>query len=141
MISTRTDIINFLISKYNFVTYLEIGISGLDNFNKIKIAKKTGVDPGPFVAQYKNTADITFVQKTSDDFFSKLDPKIKFDIIFIDGLHLKDQYLRDVINSLNHLSNNGIIVSHDCNPPAKQCQVDHILKELGMGLFGKVGPN
>ena len=37
--------------------------------------------------------------------------------MFIDGLHTYDQSLRDVINALGDLNENGIIVIHDCNPP------------------------
>ena len=40
----------------------------------------------------------------------------KFDIIFIDGLHQYEQVLRDVKNSLNCLTKNGIILLHDCLP-------------------------
>ena len=40
----------------------------------------------------------------------------KYDIIFIDGLHHDYQVIRDIENSLNHLSDNGVIVCHDCLP-------------------------
>ena len=60
---------------------------------------------------------------TSDDFFSKLEqglldksPDYKWDLIFIDGLHLSYQVEKDVLNSLNHLSEGGVIVLHDCDP-------------------------
>lgn len=62
---------------------------------------------------------------TSDDFFKQikngsiLSEDIKFDVIFIDGLHLAEQVERDIKNSLNHIKNDGFIVLHDCNPPTE----------------------
>ena len=61
----------------------------------------------------------------SDDFFELLGngkiliKDIKFDVIFIDGLHLAEQVERDIDNSLNILKNDGFIVLHDCNPPTE----------------------
>ena len=36
--------------------------------------------------------------------------------MFIDGLHHSSQVDKDIANSLNHLTPNGTIVLHDCNP-------------------------
>jgi hypothetical protein len=47
---------------------------------------------------------------------------VKFDIIFIDGLHHNNQVLKDIENSLNHLSENGTIVCHDCLPTTELMQ-------------------
>ena len=38
-------------------------------------------------------------------------------LIFIDGLHLAQQAIKDVYNSLDHLNDGGFILMHDCNPP------------------------
>ena len=46
-----------------------------------------------------------------------LPPTYKWNVIFIDGWHISNQVERDIINSLNHLSDDGYIVLHDCNPP------------------------
>jgi hypothetical protein len=77
-----------------------------------------GVDPG--LEYPKNPVRY---QMTSDDFFHKLesnqldlDPGFRWDVIFIDGLHISTQVLRDVENSLYHLNPNGYILLHDCNP-------------------------
>ena len=75
----RHSFINKAISKYKNCKYLEIGVSGSnDVFNSIplKMSDKFGVDPeqgGNF-------------RMTSDDFFKKYN-NLKFDVIFIDGLH------------------------------------------------------
>jgi hypothetical protein len=106
----RIDIINSLIEKNGYKTYLEIGVRNPDDcFNHIKCDNKTSVDPGyefDCVVDYK---------MTSDDFFNQ--NNIKYDIIFIDGNHIDEQVERDINNSLMFLTPNGSIVLHDCNPP------------------------
>ena len=110
---SRTEIINYLIKKYSYKTYLEIGVRDpKTNFDKIKINFKDGIDPNWLDTPIDGNQHI----QESDDYFSSLDKTIKFDIIFIDGLHLEDQVDKDINSSLNHLSENGAIIIHDCNP-------------------------
>lgn len=101
---TRTDIINFLIRKFNYKTYCEIGCDNDWNFKNIIIDKKKGIDP--------NRGGT--LRMTSDDFF-KQNAEF-YNIFFVDGLHHAEQVYRDVVNSLNFLEDGGIIVLHDCNP-------------------------
>ena len=116
----RTDVINFILSKFDEpTTYLEIGVRNPnDNFRKINATKKYSVDPG-----YENAENDVDFKMTSDEFFTHLKnskvlhPDIKFDVIFIDGSHLADQVDRDIENSLTYLKNDGYIIMHDCNPP------------------------
>ena len=54
-----------------------------------------------------------------------------FDIIFIDGLHLEKQVDKDIQNSLDCLSENGIIVLHDCNPPTSHMARETYRTEYG----------
>jgi len=111
----RWDIINILIKKNNYKSYLEVGTQDPNsNFNKIEIENKVSVDPFP-------RGEVTFVG-TSDEYFQSILENEKFDIIFIDGLHHDDQVLRDIENSLNHLSDSGIIVCHDCLPTSEHMQ-------------------
>ena len=62
---------------------------------------------------------------TSDGFFEKLSrgeilsQETRFDVIFIDGLHLAEQVDRDIRNALQFLKEDGFIVLHDCNPPTE----------------------
>jgi hypothetical protein len=118
----RSEILNYLISMLKRETvYLEIGVRNPDdNFNKIKASKKYSVDPG---LEFKsNPVDFKL---TSDDFFSKLrqneilDETIRFDVIFIDGLHLAEQVDCDIINALDFIKEDGFVVLHDCNPPTE----------------------
>ena len=54
------------------------------------------------------------MRKTSDDFFEE--NVEKFDLIFIDGLHVYEQVKKDIINSINFLNREGVILVHDCLP-------------------------
>ena len=107
----RWDIMNLIINKFNYQTYLEIGVHAGITFGAVQAKTKHGVDPDLKSAATHKIA--------SDDFFKQLGPKDKYDIIFIDGLHEKTQVLRDFDNSLKHLSENGTIIFHDCNPLLK----------------------
>ena len=112
---TRTQILNIFIKKYNYKTYLEIGVNTSDqpgyNWENVNIELKHGVDPA---------VDTTYKME-SDEFFAH-HIKMKYDIIFIDGLHIFEQAHRDIINGLNYLSENGTIVVHDCNPTSEITQ-------------------
>ena len=101
---TRQFIVQDVINKKNYKSYLEIGCFDNELFNNIKCDKKVGVDP------YTGGT----IRKTSDKFFEE--NKDKFDCIFIDGLHNYLQVKKDINNSLNFLNHNGIILLHDCLP-------------------------
>jgi hypothetical protein len=110
----RFEIINQLISKYKFINYLEIGVFKGENIQKIIAPHKDGVDPTTELGS--SIPEINYPM-TSDAFFDLVrGHDIKYDIIFIDGLHHSDQVDKDISNALNHLVDNGIIVLHDCNP-------------------------
>lgn len=100
----RYSILNHIIEKKKYDSYLEIGCFKDENFNKIKINNKVGVDP----------VSGGTVRETSDIFFSK--NQNFFDIIFIDGLHTYEQVRKDIYNSLKFLNNKGVILLHDCLP-------------------------
>jgi hypothetical protein len=111
----RTDVINALITKYGYTSYLEVGTQDpASNFEKINAEYKVSIDPFP-------RGIVTFTG-TSDEYFESIAEDVKYDIIFIDGLHHSDQVLKDIKNSLNHLSENGSIVCHDCLPSNERMQ-------------------
>lgn len=109
----RTDIINRLIRKSRYDTYLEIGVNNPRvNYDKINCKHKTGVDPSP--------KSDKIIGKTSDEFFK--DNTEKFDIVFIDGLHHAEQVYKDIVNALSVLNEGGVIVCHDMNPEKEEIQ-------------------
>lgn len=112
---TRTQLIQSLISRFKYKTYLEIGCANDHNFNQIIIENKIGVDPGMGGTH----------RMTSDSFFEQNDKM--FDIIFIDGLHVSDQVDKDINNSLKFLNHNGTIVMHDCNPVVEEAQRQYVV--------------
>lgn len=119
----RSEIINFLIQQTEGVNYLEIGVRDPSaNFEKISCQNKFSVDPGVEFksnpVDFKLTSDV-FFEKLAKNELETLKNNIKFDVIFVDGLHLSEQVERDIQNSLQFISDNGFIVLHDCNPPTE----------------------
>tara|TARA_A100001234_G_C12614908_1_gene381182 strand:+ start:52 stop:729 length:678 start_codon:yes stop_codon:yes gene_type:complete len=106
----RWDLINYLIEKYHYEDYLEIGCDKNQLFSRVNIKNKIGVDP-------HSGGNI---RKTSDEFFLTNDKA--FDLVFIDGLHNYQQVKKDIINSLNCLKNNGVVLIHDCLPDSMSKQ-------------------
>lgn len=100
---TRLDLIQYLINKNNYKSYLEIGCDTDQIFSKINISK-IGVDPVSG-GNYRGTSDQFFEQN-----------KAFFDCIFIDGLHEYNQVIKDIKNSLSFLNKDGCIILHDCLP-------------------------
>lgn len=124
MITHHTNLLNYLIERYNLKSYLEVGVQNpANNFHKINCDLKIGVDPciekyhgfrwgstNQFWALFPDESDTWFKrnQEGSDT--------TMFDICFIDGLHHADQVQRDFENSLKCLNDGGFIVIHDTCP-------------------------
>ena len=101
---SRVEIIQKIIKKQSYKSYLEIGCDNDENFSKISLNNKVGVDP------LKGGT----LRMTSDEFFKN--NKDYFDIIFLDGLHTYEQTIKDIDNSLKVLNDKGVIIIHDCLP-------------------------
>jgi hypothetical protein len=114
---TRTQLLQSLIKQFNYSSYLEIGCANDWNFNQIPAKIKVGVEPHP---HHGGTHKMT-----SDEFFKTNDQK--FDLIFIDGLHISDQVDKDIENSLKFLNDNGTIVMHDCSPAVEEAQRQYVV--------------
>lgn len=122
----RTEVIQQIINKKMARSYLEIGVYNGKNFFPIKAWRKIAVDPLFQIEGkkrlkwlFKNFYNIgaKYHETTSDNYFANATGTKPFDVIFIDGLHTYAQSLKDVINSLNILADNGVIIMHDCSPP------------------------
>lgn len=129
----RKKIIQTLMKQKKLSKYLEIGVFSGHIFFWIKSKFKIGVDPDFKFNQFKKSAKLLlnpfnffnqYFEKTSDDFFKENAPEIfsgaKLEIALIDGMHEYWFALRDVENTLQYLSENGVIILHDCNPQKKQ---------------------
>ena len=103
-------LINDLISDLNYKSYLELGVSVGESWKLISCENKIGVDNNINVAN----EFVGVVHSTTDDYF--LNNKDKFDLIYIDALHEKNQVYKDFKNSFDALNDSGVIIFHDINP-------------------------
>ena len=101
---SRIEIIKKIIKLKNCKSYLEIGCDQDENFSQINLKGKIGVDPKSGGTH----------RMTSDQFFKN--NKLKFDLIFLDGLHTYEQTIKDIKNSIEAINSNGLILIHDCLP-------------------------
>jgi hypothetical protein len=107
----RGEVFNKIIKDVGYFSYLELGVSSGDCCWKLVESKnKTGVDSNP------NLNIPGVICSTTDDFFKTLNEDVKFDLIFIDAYHEKNQVFRDFSNSIKHLTENGIVILHDIYP-------------------------
>lgn len=129
----RYQLINALIKTYDYKSYLEIGLNNpSENYIKINCLNKESIDPyfdeeDLICADIRNeyiydeiNRNLTY-RMTSDEFFEQ--NTNKYDIIFIDGLHTKEQVSKDIVNSLKILNKGGKIVVHDCLPRTEESQL------------------
>lgn len=106
--------INNLIKDLNYKSYLELGVAAGESWHQIECEKKIGVDSNPDVRLSG------VVLCTTDQYFDHfIDENVKFDLIFIDAYHEKNQVKTDFYNSWKHLNPGGMILMHDVNPPTK----------------------
>ena len=126
-LTTRTELLNCLVSRDELDRYLEIGVDDHGNFRSVIAPVRHGVDP----------RGATF-SMTSDEFFASGRGCPEYDLVFIDGLHEQDQVLRDIENALDRLSARGRIVLHDANPPTAWHQRPHAEYQPGEPWNGTV---
>ena len=119
-LKTRTDLCNHLVTSNGYRRYLEIGVRDpRDNFAKVEVDEKHGVDPDPRrPVTFPMTSDAFFAQRAASD------DRTPYDLVLIDGLHVADQVERDVIGSLDLLAPGGTVVVHDCNPLNEKSAAD-----------------
>ena len=93
----RWDLMNYLIEKYKLVNYLEIGVNDGLCIRQIKAEHKDGVDPYPGSEIGGAIVPEINYPISSDDFFLLLKGHdVKYDMIFIDGLHHADQVDKEI---------------------------------------------
>jgi predicted O-methyltransferase YrrM len=151
------DLINYVIDDYKSnITMIEIGsYTGESTMLFAKKFKKViSVDPfinnydlNDIACKYMNFEDvynfflkniskysnIEHIRKTSDDAISDLEP-IKFDLVYIDGLHTYEQVKRDIENYLPLIKKGGYISGHDYHP-VWQGVIDAIHEKIGKPDF------
>lgn len=132
-------------------TYLEIGCNRGWLTGRIAplVKHAVGVDIKFFDEWLAIDANnVIFVNESSDDFFDHHSKDELYDIIFLDGSHEAEQVTRDIGNSLDHLTEDGIILVHDTFPPDKAHESPvlcdnaylaiehaHIVRGFGLQIF------
>jgi predicted O-methyltransferase YrrM len=108
-LTSRTQVLNALVSYLGLERYLEVGVGNRQNFEAIIAPVRQGVDP---------VGQPTFAM-TSDEFFERGLGCAQYDLVFIDALHEAEACLRDIEHALDRLAPAGWIVLHDTNPPTE----------------------
>jgi Methyltransferase domain len=129
MADERKQLIQDIINKKKYSTYLEIGVFAGGVFFPVKAKRKIAVDPEFTFGKFKRRKKIlknlsnlnaSYFEMSSDDFFNtQAGPLFKeqpVDICLVDGMHEYEYALRDVENTLKYLQPDGVIIMHDCNP-------------------------
>jgi len=75
------------------------------------------------IAQSKNSVKIEYYKMSSDDFFDECERT--YDFIYIDGGHLKDQVVRDLLNAEIRLNKPGVMIIDDVWFLGKINQLEH----------------
>ncbi len=111
------DLINRLLKNagISFFKYESVGANGA-----IQIGlNATNTLPGDMPSNESSE----FYYETSDLFFAQHAPLLfkdtPVDVAFVDGLHTYQQTYLDVANVLDLISEDGVILMHDCNPPTE----------------------
>jgi hypothetical protein len=100
-------------------TYLEIGIR---HGTSLALATSTsiGIDPA-YDLQAELREDVSLFKETSDEYFERPDPLAPFGgrkaaLAFIDGMHLVEYALRDIINVERNSAWTSVVVLDDILP-------------------------
>lgn len=110
----HSDIVNCLILKFGYKSYLELGVDKPElTYDKINSQFKECCDNNP------NLGDFVTYRMSTDEMFASMDKNKKYDIIFIDAMHDEDYVDRDIHNAIEHLNPNGVICVHDTIPLGK----------------------
>jgi len=136
---TRVELLNTLIERYEYQSYLEIGVRSPElYFNSIRVMKKIGIDPGLPAPRPPSPEPVATVRPEillqaqaapapvpagnpallgmSSDTYFMMHHRIKFQLIFINGDHSHEQAGRDIDLAIEHLLPGGTVVVHDVNP-------------------------
>ena len=120
----HANLLRFLALRHRARSYLEIGAADGYTMFRVPVRRKVGVEPFDRVsrrdrARYARASlrNLTFRvhRETSDEYFAHAGAE-RFDLVFVDGKHTREQVLRDVRSALAVLSPRGLVVVHDTNP-------------------------
>ena len=107
----RYEAIQKVVDKTNAVHYLEVGTQTARTLATVEVDHKVGVDPDPLAEKRAelmckklgNQKTMKFHCQPSDDFFEETKEPLfdgGYDVIFIDGMHEREQWKRDIKNAM-----------------------------------------
>lgn len=115
----RLELLNLIAEMIRAQDYLEIGVAEGNTLANVAVPRRTGVDPAPryFAMDQERLAALRLleVHESESDHFFQHNTRT-FDLIFVDGLHLYEQAMKDILNGLDVLNPGGFIVVHDLIP-------------------------
>lgn len=135
-----TGVINEILSELpQRENYLEVGIFKGATFQNVVAGQKWGVDIAPAFDYEKLPKNSRVIVKSSDDFFADLAVDMKFDLVYIDAEHTFHQAYRELVHSINHLENWGVILLDDTVPENAIAAIPNETesKEAAMRIHGK----
>lgn len=97
-------------------SYLEIGVENGLTFRHVKSQFKVAVDPKFLFNKWLKNRHTFLYETFSDSFFATIDESVKYDVIYLDGLHTYDQTKRDLVNSFKHAHKETFIIIDDTIP-------------------------
>ena len=116
---SRVQVMQALLDLYDRPAYLEIGVAKGATFMPLRAARKVAVDPGfrfDIEAAGAEQPHAAFHSTTSDDYFARPLKGARFQVVFLDGLHVFEQLFRDLVNTLSVVAPDGVIVIDDIFP-------------------------
>lgn len=114
-----SEVLKALHERLSPTTYLEIGVGDGASLALAR-CRVVGIDPD-FCLTHPVDADVALVRTSADDFFARRDLSditrgLPVDLAFINGLHLVEFALRDVINAERHSGRRSVIVLNHSLP-------------------------
>lgn len=114
--------------------YLEIGVRHGDSLALAR-CRAVGIDPAYSISAELD-GDVALFRTTSDEYFARSNPLAatggtRFDLAFIDGLHLFEYALRDFIFAERHSTSRGVIIFDDVLPRS----IDEAARERHTGSW------
>ena len=115
----RDRVLQGFLDLFKTARYLEIGVDAGVTFHALGASHRVAVDP-QFrfdVPEPRVTPTREYHEVPSDVYFgSRSFDAPKFDVIYLDGLHTFEQILRDLLNAIECLADEGVIVIDDVLP-------------------------
>lgn len=110
------EVVQALIGSSNCDTYLELGVHLGTTFHLIVplVKRAIGVD----ISDNRIHKEGEFYEKSTDVFFKHFTGLV--DVVFIDADHSFPSVKKDLLNSLNVLTQHGFIILHDTDPRKRE---------------------